>query len=653
MFSSENNLINTDSILGNNPNINLYTTDNSYGLNVNHNSYTPASQVNNIFASAISLTALTPDLIVQNVSAPSTTTVGSTIQLNYQVKNQGNASAGYSYSKFYLSKDATLSNDDVFLNSDYVTNIGAGGVSSESVALSIANGTAAGNYYLLSQADGYAYVAESNKINNIFASAISLTALTPDLIVQNVSAPSTTTVGSTIQLNYQVKNQGNASAGYSYSKFYLSKDATLSNDDVFLNSDYVTNIGAGGVSSESVALSIANGTAAGNYYLLSQADGYAYVAESNKINNIFASTITVQGTNNDWYSQNLKDAGLINLTRSLAADGNLSRKDMIDLFRDGEDNSAIDATELVDLRTIVNNASRFTMLDYVRVLSGNVVNGNIANQWWTGGNTSKTTLGNLFAGSSAAQMEKLIGKWFLGSDRPTASSSANYQAISGSLFQNGISTDDIKQGDLGDCYYLATLSAIAQEKPNYIQNMFINNGDNTFTVRFFNNAVANYVTVDQYLPTDAYGKLIYASPGSSYNNSSNELWVALAEKAYAQLGELGWSRPDNTTNAYSSIEGGWMDYVTRQVTGLDATMQQVTNMTKTQLIDLVNSNKVLTAGFVNGANYGVVNNHAYTVTSYNSANGTFSVRNPWGYQDANLTWEQLLNLKTYFVWSNA
>ncbi|WP_375503010.1 hypothetical protein, partial [uncultured Nostoc sp.] len=62
MFSSENNLINTDSILGNNPNINLYTTDNSYGLNVNHNSYTPGSQVNNIFASAISLTALAPDL---------------------------------------------------------------------------------------------------------------------------------------------------------------------------------------------------------------------------------------------------------------------------------------------------------------------------------------------------------------------------------------------------------------------------------------------------------------------------------------------------------------------------------------------------------------------------------------------------------------
>ncbi|MEH1962762.1 MAG: C2 family cysteine protease, partial [Nostoc sp.] len=408
----------------------------------------------------------------------------------------------------------------------------------------------------------------------------------------------------------------------------------------------------GGVSSESVTFNIDSSITAGNYYLLSQADGYGYVAESNESNNIFASAITLQGTNNDWYSQNLKDPGLINLTRSLAADGNLSRNDMISLFHNAEDNSVINATELVDLRTIVSNSSRFTMLDNVRVLSDDVVNGNTANQWWTGGSTSKTTLGNLFAGSSTAQMEKLIGKWFLGSDRPTASNSATYQAISGSLFQNGISADDIKQGNLGDCYYLATLSSIAQEKPNYIQNMFIDNGDNTFTARFFNNGVANYVTVDRYLPTNANGQLIYASPGSSYNNSSNELWVGLAEKAYTQLGELGWSRPDNSTNAYSSIEGGWMDYVTRQVTGLDATMKQVTNMTKTQLIDLVNSNKVLTAGFVNGANYGVVNEHAYSVTAYNAANGTFRVRNPWGYKDADLTWDQLLNLKTYFAWSN-
>ncbi|BAY13815.1 CARDB domain-containing protein [Calothrix sp. NIES-2098] len=610
-----------------------------------------SNENNNIVASAITLTTPAPDLIIQNVSAPTSAIVGNTIQLNYQVKNQGNASAGYSYSKFYLSKDATLSSDDAFLNSDYVTSIVTGGVSSESVSFTIANGTLAGNYYLLSQADGYGYVAESNENNNIVASTITLTTPKPDLIIQNVSAPTSATVGSTIQLNYQVKNQGNASASSSYSGFYFSKDATLSSDDLFLNWDSVTNIAAGGVSSESVSFTIANSIPVGNYYLLLQADYGNSIAESNETNNLFAQAIQVQG--NDWYSINLKDTGLIGLTRSLAQDGNLSRNDMISLFRDAEDFSIIDAIELVDLRTIVSNASRFTMQDYVSVLSNNVVNGNTANQWWTGGSTTQVTLGNLSVGSSAAQMEKLIGKWFLGSDRPTASSTTTYQAISGSLFQNGISADDIKQGYLGDCYYLATLSSIAQEKPNYIQNMFIDNGDNTFTVRFFNKGVANYVTVDRYLPTNAYGQLIYASPGSSYNNSGNELWVALAEKAYAQLGELGWSRPEYTRNAYSSIEGGWMDYVTSQVTGLDATKQIVTNMTKTQLIDLVNSNKVLTAGFVYGANYGVVNSHAYTVTAYNATNGTFKVRNPWGYQHAELTWDQLLNLKTIFAWSNA
>ncbi len=88
MFSTENNLINTDNILGNNPNINLSSTDNSYGLNVNHNSY-PYSGL------GTSLTTSTPDLIVQNVSTSSSTTVGSTIQLNQDLRNCHKQWRGY------------------------------------------------------------------------------------------------------------------------------------------------------------------------------------------------------------------------------------------------------------------------------------------------------------------------------------------------------------------------------------------------------------------------------------------------------------------------------------------------------------------------------------------------------------------------------
>ena len=353
-------------------------------------------------------------------------------------------------------------------------------------------------------------------------------------------------------------------------------------------------------------------------------------------------TPTPTPTPTDWYTQNLVDAQIITLTRSLATDGNLSRNDMISIFRDAKDGGVIDASELTDLRTLVSNSTRFTMADSVKVLSNKIANSDVAN--------TRSGFGNLFAGSSDTQMENLIGKWFLGTDRPDADYA--YQYVSGSLFQNGLSANDVYQGAVGDCYYVATLASIAQEKPDYIQNMFTDNGDNTFTVRFYNNGVADYVTVDRYLPTSG-GYAAYAGwGGSSVSSTTNELWVALAEKAYAQLAESGWSRSSTSNNSYADIEGGWMDTVIRQVTGLSATSQSVSNMTQTQLINLVNSNQVLTAGFVYGAGYGVVNGHAYTITSYNATNGTFYLRNPWGSTHANVTWDQLLSLRAIIQWSN-
>ncbi|WYL92885.1 MAG: C2 family cysteine protease [Gloeotrichia echinulata IR180] len=384
-----------------------------------------------------------------------------------------------------------------------------------------------------------------------------------------------------------------------------------------------------------------NGLSAGRYFLR------AYQGSGDSFYNVNLSATTTSTL--DWFSQNLGDSGIANLARTLAADGSFNRQDVIDIFRNAQDGAVIDANELLDLRTIVSNANLFKMEDYVRVLSDKVVNGSVANQKYQG-----QILGNLSVGSSATQMENLINKWFLGGDRPqTNSTSYTYKAVSGSLFQGGISGNDIKQGSVGDCYYLATLSSIAIEKPSYIQNMFIDNGDGTFTVRFYNNGVADYVTVDKYLPTTSTGALAYAKTGGLYNVTSNELWVALAEKAYAQLAESGWSRGVGATNSYASIEGGWMDDVIQQVANLTTEWNTPDFMTKSQLIDLVNSNKILTVGFVNGANFGVVNYHAYTVSSYNSTTGTFNLRNPWGYSDANVTWEQLISLKGNFIWSNS
>ncbi|MFZ4640777.1 MAG: pre-peptidase C-terminal domain-containing protein [Nodosilinea sp.] len=445
-------------------------------------------------------------------------------------------------------------------------------------------------------------------------------------------------VGSADTNDYYLFNLAQASS------FNLTLNGLSANADVqLLNSSGTvlqssTNAGTAAESITSQSLT------AGNYYVRV----FPNSASTNNTNYSLALTATAVVPPNpvDWFGQNLRDAELINLTRSLATDGNLSRNDMISIFRNAEDGNTIDANELTDLRTLVANASRFTMADSVRVLSNKIANSDPAN--------ARSGIGNLSAGSTNTQMESLIGKWFLGTDRPLlTSSSYSYQYANGSLFQNGAGVNDIVQGALGDCYYLATLSSIAQEKPSYIQDMFSDNGDNSFTVRFFNNGVADYLTVDRYLPTTSSGYRAYAGwGGGSISSSSNELWVALAEKAYAQLAQSGWSRSSTSNNAYADIEGGWMDAVIRQVTGLAATSQSIGNMTQTQLINLINSNQILTAGFVYGAGYGVVNGHAYTMTAYNSTNGTFHLRNPWGTQDADVTWSQLLSLRAIVQWSN-
>ncbi|MEH2443592.1 CARDB domain-containing protein [Nostoc sp.] len=237
------------------------------------------------------IAAIQPDLIARTVSPPSSAAAGSTIQLSYEIENQGNASAGYSYTKFYLSQDLSLGSEDIFLGDDYVDNILSGYYRSESTTLTISNSVAAGSYYLVYQADGYNYVAESNENNNAVADVINITK--PDLIVQNTSNPSSAAAGSSIQLNYQIKNQGNASAVASNTKFYLSQDLNIGNEDVYLGYDYVSGIAAGNYSSESTTLTLGSNITAGNYYLAYVADGDGNVAESNETNNGIAGVITI------------------------------------------------------------------------------------------------------------------------------------------------------------------------------------------------------------------------------------------------------------------------------------------------------------------------------------------------------------------------
>ncbi|AFZ20253.1 C2 family cysteine protease [Allocoleopsis franciscana] len=317
---------------------------------------------------------------------------------------------------------------------------------------------------------------------------------------------------------------------------------------------------------------------------------------------------------------------------SRIGDGQIDRNDMIAILRSTKDGSVI-AEEINDLRDILNDAKAFGLDGYVQNLANKVVNGNVANQKYKG-----AALGNLFAGSSATHMESLVDKWFLGGDHPVAKSSSgnttySYKQASGSLFQNGISYQDIDQGGVGDCYFVASLAGTAFRSPDTIRDMFIDNNDGTFTVRFFNGDKADYVTVDKYLPTTAGGNAVFAGwGGGSYNESNNELWVALAEKAYAQINESAWIGQDNT-NSYQGIAYGTLKAISH-ITGL--------NNTGYKDLEAGDFNSVVNAFNADRIIYLSDGGHAYTLVGYNATTQMFKVYNPYG-STQDMTWTALDN----------
>ena len=201
-------------------------------------------------------------------------------------------------------------------------------------------------------------------------------------------------------------------------------------------------------------------------------------------------------------------------------------------------------------------------------ITNSLVNGSAANATWTGGAANPVALGNLAAGSSAAALTELVGKWFLGTDLPSstvrlsgaATFSVRYTSVSGSLFgAAGPSASDVNQGYLGDCYLLASLAEVASQDPSAISSMIVADGNGAYGVRFSVDGQARYVTVDAQL----------ANGGAIFNSGSN-IWASLIEEAYAELQTQGDVTGNSMTagNSFTSIgNGGAPELALEEITG--------------------------------------------------------------------------------------
>jgi hypothetical protein len=206
--------------------------------------------------------------------------------------------------------------------------------------------------------------------------------------------------------------------------------------------------------------------------------------------------------------------------------------------------------------------------------------------------------------------------------------------VTGAGDVNSVDWDDIKQGNMGDCYLVAAMAAIAHENPQAIKNMITPNLDASGNVVSYNvrlhqrNGEGRLEPVDVTVDASQFSQNA-ARPGDS-DGTNQEIWPLIIEKAYAQL-----------HGGYSNIaNGGSPEYATEILTGMEATAHNPGSYGFDQLQqDLAAGRPVLgwTPGdskkteLLNGV--GLVGNHAYAVVDSKVEDGVQMVKvyNPWGF----------------------
>jgi hypothetical protein len=229
--------------------------------------------------------------------------------------------------------------------------------------------------------------------------------------------------------------------------------------------------------------------------------------------------------------------------------------------------------------------------------------------------------------------------WFIGCKK----ASAKYTEVNGDRFILGandvvdISTSDVKQGNIGDCYYMAPLAAIARKNPDLIRNMIQQNPDGSYSVTFYQKRkfwellkpefTPVIVNVNNEFPIMSDGTPAFAKYGDS-GGGKEELWSMIAEKAYAQY-----------RGSYNEINSGGKPGDTMElITGKASKRQMALFTSIDQLADLDSQGYVITAGTWSlFSTKGVKNNHAYYVKGFDKQNHKIILGNPWGYEDVTLT----------------
>ncbi len=238
-------------------------------------------------------------------------------------------------------------------------------------------------------------------------------------------------------------------------------------------------------------------------------------------------------------------------------------------------------------------------------------------------------------------------------EKPEGKGKYAYTKFSGAAFVKGkdeagvedasaIDPNDVKQGQLGDCYLLSALAAIARANPEAIRKLVSGpNSDGTFNVTIYSDTGGAFSTewtpktvkVTPTFPSYTWGAPAFAERGDiDPAQGGPELWVMLIEKAYATV-----------EGGYGDIGGGYGRKAMTRLTGVASKSFDPDDYTDVQVVSTIkyylSAKWAVTAGsdwylrdaYKNEARKkGIVLEHEYAVVAVDETKKTIDLQNPWG-----------------------
>ena len=206
------------------------------------------------------------------------------------------------------------------------------------------------------------------------------------------------------------------------------------------------------------------------------------------------------------------------------------------------------------------------------------------------------------------------------------------------LYEGTITVDDIKQGKIGNCYFLSAIAAMC-EFPRLISQTILSTDvspDGIYQILMFIDGEFQIVYVDDYFPCIKGTNVLYFAKPNSF-----ELWVILLEKAWAKV-----------NGGYANIISGWPSDVFRAFTSFpcEKIIHKEEKSERSwgiiRAVDL--NNGIICSSTKNDdsvENKGLIKNHTYTlidtedvVDEKGKKIHLCKLRNPWGYKVWNGEW---------------